>query len=195
MSPSQTIPKVHKPLPTRVKAAQPESTPLLPPVTNLPTLWTLFAASPRQLFQVFHPEIPPVEAEVPVFLPEEPFVEPEIPPTPILKTLLTAPLRKWLHANFKMLPVDSNAARQPRNLPEDTLLILHIQPSGQYLAKDIITALLQTQFWALMILRWCLTLNSLQRPANLLLNYFQSIPRPSKTVNYYSAFQAHFRLA
>ena len=43
--------------------------------------------------------------------------EPEVPSTPTLKTLLTAPPRKCLHADCKMPSVDPTATKQLKNLP------------------------------------------------------------------------------
>ena len=70
---------------------------------NLTTLCALLNDPPRQL---------------PVNLSEALDAELEISPAPTLKTLLMAPPRKSLYADFKMPPVDPTASRQHRNLPD-----------------------------------------------------------------------------
>ena len=58
---------------------------------------------------LLHSLLAVVLSQLPVSLLEEIPAKPEVSPTPFLNTLLTAPPRKQLHADFKMLPSKSHS--------------------------------------------------------------------------------------
>ena len=129
IAPPANNPTVDKPIPTVAEETQPEPTTHLTPATNLPTLHVLFAEPPTHVFIVFFQKANPFEPEIPVFLPEEPPDEPKITPTPFPKNLSHSTSQEnACTRDFKMPPVDPNAARQLRILPGRHMLILQSHP-------------------------------------------------------------------
>ena len=83
-----------EPLPTAAEVPHAQLVLYLPATSSLPTLCVFITELPGQL-SLFLLEALPVESELPI--------------SPTLKTLLTAPLRKHLHADLKISSVDPTA--------------------------------------------------------------------------------------